>query len=55
MILFNVNYKEERALDPLGAPKMTKQNKIRRCNQSKKHYANNKRQLCIGKYRLNIG
>ena len=23
--------------------------------QSKKHYANNKRQLCIGKDRLNIG
>ena len=31
---FHVNYKEEREhkIDPCGAPKKTKQNKIRRCN-----------------------
>ena len=34
---------------------MTKQNKIRRCKNQSKKYANNKRQLCIGKYWLNIG
>ena len=31
MIYFNVNYKEESELDPQGAPKKTKQNKIRTC------------------------
>ena len=44
--------KREHKIDPCGAPKKTKQNRIRKCksykhpnyrNQSIKHYANNKR------------